>query len=303
MYDVPILFLVFNRPETTRHVFQSIRKVQPSVLYIAADGPRDGFDGENELVEEVKNYILGNIDWECDVKTLFRDSNLGCKKAVSSAIDWFFDNVEMGVILEDDCVPSTDFFKFCKEMLFEYKSDDRVMHIGGTNFIDNLIEVESSYYFSKNTHVWGWATWKRAWSKYDVYLSDLDSFIGNNVISSVFTGYQSILARSFLSTLAQIRDGNIDTWDYQWVYAVLKNNALSIIPSNNLVKNIGFGADATHTKDPTDSCSNMRVGDFSKANPPDFVLQNKMLDDIYCKAEVKKAAVSKIKSIYHGLLP
>ena len=155
-FSIPILFLVFNRPETTALVFQEIRKVRPQQLFVAADGPRPDRTGEAEKCAEVKK-IVAAVDWPCEVKTLFRDNNLGCRVAVSSAINWFFENVEEGIILEDDCLPHPDFFRFCNELLDYYRNDERIMHIGGNNFQFVNKYGKSSYYFSHYAHIWGWA--------------------------------------------------------------------------------------------------------------------------------------------------
>jgi hypothetical protein len=158
--NTPILFIIFNRPESTSEVFDVIKKHKPHNLFLAADGPRGSKEGEANLCELTRKLVLENIDWDCNLTTLFRDENLGCKVAVSTAITWFFNNVEQGIILEDDCVPSTTFFSFCEAMLNKYRNDESVMHIGGTNFLDDKIAIHDSYYFSKMVHIWGWATWR-----------------------------------------------------------------------------------------------------------------------------------------------
>ena len=161
MFDTPVLFIIFNRPETTSLVFEQIKKVQPKYLFIAADGPRSNMPGELELCNAAREIVLNGIDWDCKIKTLFRTENAGCKKAVSKAINWFFDNVEQGIILEDDCLPDQKFFTFCKEMLWEYKDDMDIIAINGCNFNYHKNDDEG-YFFSRYMNVWGWATWKRA---------------------------------------------------------------------------------------------------------------------------------------------
>jgi len=155
----PVLFLIFKRLDTTKQVFEQIKKAKPPRLYIAADGPRDYVEGEAEKVKAAREYVLSNIDWNCEVKTLFREKNLGCGKAVSEAITWFFENEEQGIILEDDTVPSQSFFWFCEELLNRYKDEKKVWHIGGTNFQDGIIRGNGDYYFSALNHIWGWASW------------------------------------------------------------------------------------------------------------------------------------------------
>jgi len=244
MFKTPILFIIFNRTNTTTRVFDVIKRVQPSKLYIAADGPRKDKIGEKEKCENVRQ-ITEKIDWSCEVKRLYRKENLGCKYAVSEAIDWFFENVQEGIILEDDCLPNNTFFKFCEMMLKKYKDEKSVMHIGGTNLSGENILIDNSYYFSRSPLVWGWATWRRAWKYYDVQLGDF------------FATETNILDKHSLSLLDRLywyyifkktHDNIISTWDYQWVYSIWKNNGIAIIPSVNLVRNIGFSKTATHTK-------------------------------------------------------
>src|SRR5262249_47548369 len=163
---VPVLFLVFNRPETTARVMEAIRAAGPERLYVAADGPRDSKTGEAEHCAEVRQLAM-NVDWPCDVRTLFRDRNLGCRRAVSSAITWFFEQEPEGIILEDDCLPSFDFFPYCAELLERYRDDERVMAICGSAYADVSSDYPHSYYFSYYADMWGWATWRRAWLHYD----------------------------------------------------------------------------------------------------------------------------------------
>jgi len=243
--EVPILFLVFNRLDTTTLVFSAIKKMQPSRLYIASDGPRDSHPSEMKAVSDVREFLLSNIDWDCEIATLFNDSNLGCKTSVSNAINWFFGQEEMGIVLEDDCLPSQSFFQYCQELLFKYEHDQRIFLITGYNKQNEWKVSENDYFFSNLGGIWGWASWRRAWEHYDVNLSDIDHFISQD-------GFQKSLGNS-LGDLKQhmiynsvIRD-NVDTWAMQWGYARHKNNALTCIPSVSLIKNIGFGEGATHT--------------------------------------------------------
>ena len=184
--NTPILFLVFNRLDATKQVFEVIRKVVPSKLYIGCDGPRDNREGEDKKVKAVREYVLDSIDWDCEIKTLFREKNLGCGKAVSSAISWFFENEEMGIILEDDCLPSLSFFPYCEELLIKYKEDARIYHISGHNPL-TYTKTKYSYYFVRIQHCWGWASWRRAWEKYNFDITDLDDFIEQKKINKIFT--------------------------------------------------------------------------------------------------------------------
>lgn len=243
----PILFLTFNRLETTKKVFTAIREVKPTKLYFASDGPRKSKTNEFEKVQQVRNFLLTSVNWKCEIKTLFQDENLGCGKAVSSALNWFFENEERGIILEDDCLPSISFFRFCDELLEKYLDDERIMHISGDNFQDGIIRGNASYYFSKISHIWGWATWRRAWKFYDFEMRTLDSFIEKKVGYNIWPGKQ--ILNYWIKQFKKVANNKIDTWDYQWNYCLIVNNGLSILPNVNLVENIGFHPEATHTKE------------------------------------------------------
>jgi hypothetical protein len=268
-----VLFLVFNRLDTTKQVFQSIRQAKPPRLYIASDGPRVDHEGDAQNVSAVRDYIIKNIDWECEIRTLFRDHNLGCKYAVSGAITWFFENEEYGIILEDDCLPSQSFFWFCEELLERYKDDTRVWHISGDNFQEKIKRGDASYYFSKYTHIWGWASWANRWSMYDVEMKSFETFDKQNKISSVFGEKKS--QRYWLAVFKEVFLGKIDTWDYQWVYAIMSNSGLNVMPNQNLISNIGFGIDATHTKDLDSQLSKIpRTDLLAPLHHPGFVMHD-----------------------------
>jgi hypothetical protein len=240
----PVLFLVFNRLDTTKQVFEAIRQAKPPKLFIAADGPRVDRDDEAEDCDTVRQFIMNNIDWECEVKTLFRDQNLGCRVAVSSAIDWFFENVEAGIILEDDCLPHPDFFNFCQDMLEYYRNDESIMHISGANFQFGKQRGDGSYYFSRYAHIWGWASWRRAWQYYDVNMKSFPNFKEQNIIGDIFPD-KKIQCR-WLEILDKIysKDPIFNTWDFQWAYTVLLHQGRCITPNCNLISNIG--GSATH---------------------------------------------------------
>ncbi len=290
MLKTPILFLIFNRPEETFKVFEAIRKQEPKYLYIAADGARKAKQGEAELCEQTRS-IAEKIDWDCEVKTLFREENLGCKKAVSEGVTWFFDNVEEGIILEDDCLPSGSFFKFCEENLEKYRHDNRVMHISGENPLDTEFG-DSSYYFSKIPHIWGWASWRRAWNLYDVEFQNFDYFIKNNFIQNVFEIKE---AQKFWNRVfTRVKNGEINTWDYQWTYNLFVNNGLSIVPNKNMVSNIGFGAaEATHTSENA-KCANRKVYEIEEIIHPEFIIPEKQAVDMILKEryDIHKKTVS-----------
>ncbi len=244
LLQTPVLFLIFNRPDTTRRVFEEIRKARPVKLFVAADGPRADRPGESDLCMQTR-AIIEQVDWKCELHTLFREHNLGCKEAVSSAIDWFFQNVEEGIVLEDDCLPDPSFFGFCQQLLQRYRDDERVMMITGTNFLFNKVTAKESYYFSRYFPVWGWASWQRAWSLYDINMTEWPKYKAGRYLEWLYpeTGIAEYLTSSFQKTY----EGKIDTWDYQWCYTCIFNHGLCVSPVNNLVSNIGISG--THFTD------------------------------------------------------
>lgn len=253
--QTPVLFLIFNRPDTTKRVFQAIRQAKPTNLYVAADGPRPGKQDDQKKCLEARN-VIESVDWPCEVKTLYRNQNLGCRLAVSSAISWFFDEVEEGIVLEDDCLPHPDFFDFCTLMLATYRKDPRVMHISGDNFQFGRKRGNGSYYFSGIAHIWGWATWRRAWKQYDVDMKDYPHLLKTPNRSTFFLNKESEKYWLFYFDRVYRKAG---TWDYQWTYAVMKNRGFCIMPNVNLISNIGFGNQATHAEKKTDRVANMPV--------------------------------------------
>jgi hypothetical protein len=257
MFTKPILFLIFNRIEHSSKVFESIKDIKPSQLFIAADGPRLSIIGEKEKCDHLRDLVLDKIDWECKVYTLFRETNLGCGLAVSSAISWFFEHVEEGIILEDDCLPNKSFFLFCEENLNRYRSETRVGIISGTNFgiVKTNID-EADYFFSSFSGIWGWATWKRFWVCYDF---DMKSYSEKKFKTLSKKLFQIDAHRGYwIDIFNKVKGKYIDTWDYQLVYCLFLNELLCIIPKKNLVLNIGFSDSATHTK--------ADEGNFSKEN-------------------------------------
>jgi hypothetical protein len=276
--ETPVLFLIFNRPDTTEKVFKEIRKARPKKLFIASDGPRGDKNGEREIVERTRRMVLNMIDWDCEVKKFFRNKNLGCKYAVSGAIDWFFRNVEEGIILEDDCLPSQSFFWYCQELLKKYRTDERVMCISGNCFFDKKRFNEFSYYFFSVPLVWGWATWKRAWGMYDVEMRGYKKFLEKGTIRDAFPN--KMTEEYFKKIFDKTYDKKINTWDYQWSFACLSNNGLVCVPCENLISNIGFSEEATHTKNKPKNKDYIFYSCDLKFPliHPDFILKNKRLE-------------------------
>ena len=282
MFATPILFLIFNRPDVTAQVFAEIRKQKPKYLFIAADGARTEKQGELEKCEQTQKLVLEAIDWDCELKTLFRETNLGCGKAVSEAITWFFNNVEQGIILEDDCLPNESFFMYCAELLDKYHGDEKIMSISGSNLLGRPWNKNGYSYFYGLGGIWGWATWKRAWQLYDYRMNEWTDL---NTKKNIKKALQTEDWFNFYSIMFdETYNGNIDTWDAQWLYTILKKGGFSINPSVNLVKNIGFGADATHTHDSNNSIQKL------EAYPINFPLKHvkgKKIDVQYLKLMYK----------------
>jgi hypothetical protein len=267
-----VLFLVFNRPDTTRQVFEAIRQAKPPRLYVAADGPREDKLGEVERVGEVRT-IATAVDWPCEVKTLFRDKNLGCKKGPSTAITWFFENEEQGIILEDDCLPHLDFFSFCENLLDRYLSDERIFVITGNNFQNGKWRGDASYYFSKYNHMWGWATWRRAWKHYQ---EDIN-FWPKWKTSDAWKKYNSdkIEKKYWQKSFDLVYKKKIvDAWDYPWTASIWYKGGLTATPNVNLVSNIGFGKDATHTFSKNDKNANVPTQEIGEIIYPEEIKQN-----------------------------
>lgn len=246
--NIPVLFVVFNRPEYTKKVFERIRSVRPAKLYVAADGPRLGKEAEFELCDKVRK-IATNVDWPCQVHTLFREQNLGCGHAVSEAITWFFSQVEMGVVLEDDCLPDPSFFYFCEKFLKGYKDEPAIMHVNGTRplvrdkLFNNTITDQDNFFISRYPNIWGWASWSRAWKHYsfDIHKIDMDKIYQSKIYSDA---HKDICKRIY-EMMANPATRQ-DTWDFQWLLSFWAEHGFSVIPRKNLIKNLGFGMAGTH---------------------------------------------------------
>ena len=305
----PVAFLIFNRPELTERVFSAIREAKPSKLLVVADGP--GKPEHVALCEKARDVI--KVDWDCELLTNFSDVNLGCRRRVSTGISWVFSQAEEAIILEDDCLPSPSFFGFCEALLDQYRNDQRVMHIGGSNVQHGQSRTPFSYYFSRYTHIWGWASWRRAWRHYDV---EMRSWLQDReLIKNSFP--DPIEADFWLNKFDKVHAGEIDTWDFQWVYACWSQSGLAVIPNVNLVSNIGFGLGATHTHEMTsDSC--LPVEDVWEVNHPTSVIRHQAADaytfdhsfgGIYLKQAAREAArgpweirLARAKGLAYGAL-
>lgn len=279
VFNTPILFLIFNRPSLFRRTFRQIGLLKPKRLFVAGDGPRDGFPKDKKKCRESQE-IVKQADWGCKVETLFRKKHLGCKKAVSSAVSWFFKNVKEGIIIEDDCLLDKSFFYFCQVLLKKYREDERVMHISANNFQNGIKRGNASYYFSKIPHVWGWAGWRRAWEYYDVTMKDFLSFKKQEQIKNIFIDKN--VQKKWVDIFQKTYNGGVDTWDFQWTYAIFKQNGLCVTPNVNLVTNIGFSPSATHTSKRSPFI-NMNRGRLNKIKHPQFVLPDNEADFLIMK--------------------
>lgn len=247
--NTPILYIVFNRPDLVKKSLAKIKEASPKKLYIAADGPRASQSTDSENCFEVRRLVKEMVDWDCTVKYLFRENNLGCGMAVSSAISWFFENELEGIILEDDCIPDLSFFKFCEELLERYRDSIDIFQIAGSNWQQGIKRGHAHYYFSNISSVWGWATWKSRWDLYN-YEIDVKGVKYKKVEQNLKQISSSNSEVNYhMNCFKRTANGEIDTWDYQWRYLVLLNKGKSIVPNYNLVTNIGFGEDGTHTFD------------------------------------------------------
>jgi hypothetical protein len=291
----PVAFIVFNRPQTTAKVFAAIRQAQPSQLLIIADGARLDRVGEAEKCQQVRD-ICDRIDWQCEVKRNYANSNLGCQKRIISGLNWVFTEVEEAIILEDDCLPHPTFFEFCQELLEKYRGDRRIMSISGDNYLFGKNRAEYSYYFSIYSDTWGWATWRRAWKYNDINMKLFPEVQAGQWLEDIL-GKNHWVERHWHKIFEDCYTGRFPTaWDYQWVFACLIQNGLSINPNVNLISNIGFDENATHTRSQT-RLSNMKTAalTFPLVHPP-FVIADRKSDALNQSYLYKQSFITKIKN-------
>lgn len=243
MLKTPVLLIGFNRPDTTQRVFSAVREAKPTRLYFAVDGPRPGYASDLENCAIVR-ALADQVDWPCELRTLFRTENVGCRAGVVGAIDWMFESESAGIILEDDCVPVSGFFDFCDTLLPQFAENELVAQISGSSFAPMV--PEESYFYTKYADIWGWATWRRAWRQLDLGMTDWPQWRdagGLAALPGASAGFVAYWTRIFNAVHA----GKVPSvWDYQWMYTCWKLNWVSIQPSVPLIRNIGFGHDATH---------------------------------------------------------
>ncbi len=276
----PVAMIIFNRYDNAHQVLNQVRKARPPKLYIIADGPREHKIGEKELCKKTRS-IVNEVDWKCEVVTHFAEKNMGCKDRISTGLTWLFAQVESAIILEDDCLPSLSFFPYCEELLEKYKDDERIMMISGDNhaFANPKTKgyAEHSYYFSRHVHIWGWATWARAWKSYDLEMKKWPDYRYNRYLSAFFN------RKSYYYFWESLFDAyfkrRIPSWDGAWVFAVWSQSGLSIAPKVNLIQNTGISADATHTTD-HDRYSRLPALELDfPLQHPECVVENRLLDN------------------------
>jgi hypothetical protein len=296
--QTPVAFIIFNRPDSTSRVFEAIRQAKPPLLLVIADGARSSKPGEAEKCAATR-AIIDRVDWDCEVRTNYSAVNLGCGKRVSSGLDWVFQEVEEAIILEDDCLPHPSFFQFCEEMLAYYRDDSRIMAISGNNFQRGRKCSDESYYFSRYNHVWGWASWRRAWKHYDFTMSDWHQVRDGNWLNSVLDNRE--LCKYWTVEFDKVHRGAVDTWDYQWIFACWIQNSLTILPQVNLISNIGFNSDATHTNKEVPWASQSTYPIEFPLTHPSFMLRNAVADsfttNIMYQSNLFKKAINKLQFI------
>ena len=292
--QVPILFILYNRLDTTRQAFAKIREVRPKKLYIACDGPKKDKEGDREKVEAVREWVLGAVDWDCQVKTRFSEENQGCRYGPANAISWVFENEEEAIILEDDIVAAEAFFWYCQEMLHRYRDDTRIMIVSGHKVVWDFA-VEGDYFFTAFGPIWGWATWRRAWKYFDGEMKQWPSFKARRVLADI---YGKEAAESLSISIDLAYSGKLDAWDYPWLFARASNSGLGILPKYNLVENIGYGEDATHS---SGKAPDFHVGSLEfPLKPAENVIRNWEYDRAWARMALRS---NRIRRMIRKLIP
>ena len=287
----PVVLCIFNRPDVTRRVFDAIKTVQPRALYVVADAPRQDVEGEEQLCAQTRK-IIEDVTWPCEVTLDYATKNLGCKQRIYSGISNAFKKFDFAIILEDDCLPSPDFFRFVDTMRKRYKDDEKVMHISGTSFV-RPHTPKASYYRSPYPLIWGWATWRRAWVNFDLSMSDwpeLKARLEGEVLSSTNTH------RRFLKYLEKSYLNTVSTWDYPYNAYILKNRGHCISPLYNLISNIGFGDQSTHTSNSNSAQSSIPIDEL----PNELIPANKdEVDKYYSRVQLNNGLYRPRKIVRH----
>lgn len=265
--QTPVAIIFFNRARPLKSVMKRVREVRPRKLFLIADGPRAHVPGDAERCDDARAVAEESIDWECDIQRCYAEHNLGCGPRPATGISWVFRQVEEAIILEDDCVPEVSFFRFCDEMLERYRDNEDIFQVCGTNYFPLMDRSFYSYHFSRYLVCWGWATWRRAWNHFDYGMRDYDTETVTAMLEQTFEHKSSVAywGRQF----ERLRAGDDSVWDLRWLYAGWRHQALGIIPRDNLVSNIGFGTDSTHTRGHAEGgFQPTQALDFPLAHPP-----------------------------------
>jgi GT2 family glycosyltransferase len=270
-----VVIIVFNRPDVTARVMERIREARPATLFVIADGARKNREGEAAKCQEVRSLVEAMVDWPCGLVKIYSEANLGCGRRVASGLNEVFRLVEEAIILEDDCLPDPTFFRYCEELLERYRDNERVGHIAGCTFLPEGV-VTDSYFFSRYPHSWGWATWRRAWVRFDY---DMQAWRNEREKSWRIGPRKWMEKRAWKRHFDHTLRAELDTWDYQWTSACWTRGVWSIIPGRNLVSNLGYGPDATHTRE--GPWGNLPVGTMSfPLKHPAVVKGDERLDDL-----------------------
>jgi hypothetical protein len=288
VFDTPILIIIFNRPKLVQGLFDEIKKHKPKELFVFCDGARVDKPNELELLNKSKSIFEEQIDWDCKLETYYLEENKGAGRAICQAIKWFFTNVNQGIIIEEDCLPHSDFFLYCQELLNKYKDNKEVMLIGGNN-LHNEKYINDSYYFSAYSHIWGWATWKETIDGYNFSLDNISNKEAKKILKSYFPtpserGY-------WYDRFRLIKQNKINTWDYQLMFNIWKIRGVTIIPSVNLVKNCGFDKDSIHSQNTDCELSKLKTNPILPLKHPEKIIINEKLDRIYFKKYLYKPMI------------
>lgn len=295
--DFPIVLIIFQRPEPTRTVFSAIREARPTSLYVLADGPRSEYADEGNRCAQAR-AVTENVDWPCEVTRLYADENLGLKKRISTGLNAVFEAEERAIILEDDCVPIPSFFRFCDEMLETYADVDHIMTVSGNNYQPRR-RTRYSYYFSRYMHCWGWATWRSAWSRFDGNMQTWPRVREDRWLDQIFDSPSAV--RYWTSIFDRTYAGDINSWAYAWQYNIWMNAGLNILPESNLVRNVGFGDEATNTRGESNLSIPAQPLDEPFRHPPSLV-RHRVADAFTQYRHYQTPITQKIKRRLSGIV-
>jgi hypothetical protein len=278
--DTPVAFIIFNRPDLTERVFTEIARAQPKKLLVVADGPRPERPGEAEKCAAAR-AVIRRVDWNCEVLKDYSDVNLGCAHRPASGLRWIFEQVDEAIILEDDCVPHPTFFRFCEELLDKYRDDERVMHISGANFITGQARTPYSYSFSRYCLSWGWASWRRAFQHYDLKIQLWPELRETPWLLDILGDPRAVEHWTQIFDRTHSGVEKVNTWDFQWVFTCWAQLGLSILSNTNLVSNVGFREDATHTRRTADRRANIATNEIAfPLKHPAYVARDRQFDQL-----------------------